>query len=388
MVATFPGRTHGLGLVTEPLLSELQIDRLLFAQINLWATLLGAAFCSPAGWATDRFGVRRVTVAMLLATGASAAALGFTSSALAPLLLILTLTRGFGQSALSVCSITAMGKWFTHRSGPAMGWYAFLMGILFASAFGVVGYLVREQGWRVAWFIVAAVVVVVVVPLVVVFLPENSTTKPVVTAARPAIGLSLRDALRTQAFWVFAGSTALYGLVSSGLGLFQQAVLAERGFDQQTYHHLLVGSSLVSLAAQLACGWLSLRVAVGRLTGVALLLHALALAWLPFVVTRMELWCFAILMGAAGGVVVVVFFAVWGQLFGPAHLGRIQAAAQMLTVLASAVGPLVFAQCHALKGSYAPVLFALAFVALLFAVAAWRVRLPLAGSLPSASPAP
>jgi hypothetical protein len=27
MVATFPGRTHGLGLVTEPLLRDLHLDR-------------------------------------------------------------------------------------------------------------------------------------------------------------------------------------------------------------------------------------------------------------------------------------------------------------------------------------------------------------------------
>jgi len=35
MVGTLPGRTQGLGLITEPLLADLQIDRVLFAQINL-----------------------------------------------------------------------------------------------------------------------------------------------------------------------------------------------------------------------------------------------------------------------------------------------------------------------------------------------------------------
>ena len=50
MVATLPGRTHGLGLVTEPLLADLGLDRVPFAALNLWATLLGAAFCLPVGW--------------------------------------------------------------------------------------------------------------------------------------------------------------------------------------------------------------------------------------------------------------------------------------------------------------------------------------------------
>lgn len=40
MVGTLPGRTQGLGLVTEPLLADLGIGRVDYAQINLWATLI------------------------------------------------------------------------------------------------------------------------------------------------------------------------------------------------------------------------------------------------------------------------------------------------------------------------------------------------------------
>jgi hypothetical protein len=31
MVATLPGRTHGLGLITEPLLADLHLDRQMYA---------------------------------------------------------------------------------------------------------------------------------------------------------------------------------------------------------------------------------------------------------------------------------------------------------------------------------------------------------------------
>ena len=54
MVATLPGRTHGLGLITEPLLADLGLDRVGYAAVNLWATLLGALFCVPCGWLLDR----------------------------------------------------------------------------------------------------------------------------------------------------------------------------------------------------------------------------------------------------------------------------------------------------------------------------------------------
>src|SRR6185503_8897527 len=75
MVATLPGRTHGLGLVTEPLLADLQLDRVAFAALNFWATLFGAAFCVPVGWLIDRFGVRATLAAVLLALGATVLAM-------------------------------------------------------------------------------------------------------------------------------------------------------------------------------------------------------------------------------------------------------------------------------------------------------------------------
>src|SRR5947209_18934801 len=64
MLATLPGRTQGLGLITEPMLRDLQLDRVTYANINLWATLLGAAICLPIGRAFDRVGLRGSTFAL------------------------------------------------------------------------------------------------------------------------------------------------------------------------------------------------------------------------------------------------------------------------------------------------------------------------------------
>src|SRR5689334_20114999 len=80
MVATLPGRTHGLGLITEPLLADLGLGRVPFAALNFWATIVGAAFCFPAGWAVDRLGVRLSLSAVLLALGAVVVAMGGVSA--------------------------------------------------------------------------------------------------------------------------------------------------------------------------------------------------------------------------------------------------------------------------------------------------------------------
>jgi MFS family permease len=168
----------------------------------------------------------------------------------------------------------------------------------------------------------------------------------------------------------------MFGLVSSGLGLFNEAVLAERGFNQQTYVTFLAATSIIALAGQMACGWLTLHWPMQRLLGIAMFIYAAALAALPLIATLSQLWIFAALIGLSGGMITVLFFAVWRRAFGPAHLGRIQGAAQMLTVLASAIGPLIFAQCAALTGSYTLALWTLAPCVLLLSVAAFRVPMP------------
>src|SRR4029453_11802166 len=71
MVGTLPGRTQGLGLITEPLLRDLGLTRVAYAQINLVATLIGAVFCIGVGRLIDRAGSRVVLTV-------TAAALGLT----------------------------------------------------------------------------------------------------------------------------------------------------------------------------------------------------------------------------------------------------------------------------------------------------------------------
>src|SRR5262245_12278703 len=104
MVGTLPGRTQGLGLITEPLLRDLGLSRVMFAQINLVATLTGALFCLGVGRLIDRAGSRVVLTVTSVALGLTVIAMSQVSAVLGVLVLV-TLTRGFGQSALSVISL-------------------------------------------------------------------------------------------------------------------------------------------------------------------------------------------------------------------------------------------------------------------------------------------
>jgi hypothetical protein len=80
----------------------------------------------------------------------------------------------------------------------------------------------------------------------------------------------------------------------------------------------------------------------------------------------------------------VVFFSFWGRAYGRAHLGRIQGAAQAMTVVASAVGPLWLAWFAETTGSYAVSFHVLAGAVSIAAAVSAFVPLP-AGALAPAS---
>jgi len=383
MVGTLPGRTQGLGLITESLLKDLQIDRVYFAKINLWATLIGALFAVGVGRLVDRFGSRLVLTVVTVALAAVVLGMSATRNVAATAVLI-TLTRGFGQSALSVISITIVGQWFVRRVNLAMAVYSIALSIGFMLAFPLIGGLVLSNGWRTAWWTIGVALLVGLAPLAMIFVrrsPEACNIEPDGTGpSSPAIEsntqFTLTRALCTAAFWVFGIASAVYGLIASGIALFNESILAERGLDASTYHRSLIIVALTSLVGNFLGGWLSSKWRMKRLLALSMVLLAGSLIALPHVSTQTQVAIYAVVMGLAGGFVIVIFFSFWSAAYGREHLGKIQGAAQTLTVIASAVGPLILAECVSRTGSYASMFYVLAVVVMLLAFLAWFVREP------------
>jgi MFS family permease len=388
MTATLPGRTFGLGLITKWLLPDLNITQVEWAHVNLWATLVGSLFCFPAGRLLDRYGTRIVLFGTLVALGSVTAAVTYVHRVWL-LTVLVTLTRGFGQSALSVVSIYLVGKSFDRRIAWPMAAYSVTMSIGFVIAFQTAGaFLTTEDAagdaivpdWRGVWFGVGAVLFAVA-PLSWLALSRRTSTAALEMAGAPSVDASessfgFAESLCTPAFWVFAAATSMFGLVTSGLALFNFFVLEERGFKFNDFLDLQKLSMPAGLLGQACCGWLARRFSYQRITAVAMLVYSLGLLELTRMGNHAELYGCGLLMGVAGGMITVVFFAIWSRLFGQRELGRIQGAAQMGTVIASALGPLAFAHSHDDLGSYAPALYVLAGINILFAVACWFTPSP------------
>lgn len=391
MVATLPGRTHGLGMITERLLNDpvLEIDRISFSEINFRGTLLGGLFCLPCGWLIDRFGLRLT--------------LTFTVSALSAVVLWMThlegsrefavavmLTRGFGQSALSVISITMVGKWFAQRTSLAMAIYSLLLSLGFAYA-AQIAKPWAEADWRTVWNAMGySLAAFVPIGLVLCRDPSPNEITPSDSGVDACCGTSqsanpggssensftLTESLRTQAFWVFALSASLVGLIGSGLSLFNESVLTSRGFSKDVFYNLITFTGTVGLLAKLPIGWIGQKWPLNRLLAVGLILQSVCMMSLPFVHSLAGISLYGAGMGISGTITTVLFFTIWSRVFGRQYLGQIQSVAQLLTVLASACGPVIFARCFSQFGTYSPAFMVLAILSSGFAVWSWCISVP------------
>ena len=392
MIATFPGRTIGLSMINKPLQQDLHIGNVFQGSLNFWSVLLGAAFCWPVGRLLDRFGTRLVLTGIVAALGATVL---WMSTVQQPeeLFLSLTLTRGLGQGALSLVSLALVGKWFRRRIEPAMGIFSVLLAIGFIAVTVGLGEAVKEHGWRAPWADLGWFLLAGLAPLCLLFVrsrPEDGWSDPNEFPAEVAVSTLVADAtlgaaLRSPAFWVLTLAASLFNMIFSGFTFFAETILDEHGFNHDTFTLMMAMLALSGIAFNLLGGWLSRFWSLGKLLAVGMVLLALALAAFPLIhgqpgsADRSPLAALVIdglILGGAGGVITVVFFAMYNRMFGRRHLGQIQGAAQVLSVFASAAGPLLLAWCREHTGSHHVMFMTTAALSCLCAIACWLVPLP------------
>ncbi|MGC4003320.1 MAG: MFS transporter [Pirellulales bacterium] len=328
--------------------------------------------------------MRALFLVVTIALGSSVILMSRTEST--PVLgAALTLIRGFGESSLSIVAMVLVGKWFSRRINMAMGIFAVLTAIGFVAIMLTFTALRDAYGWRDAWGMVGAAILAGGAILGTFFVRDRSATSDVARAEFAStdalVVAAERDftygqALRTPAFWCLAIGAPIYALAFNAVALYNEALLQHQGFAKDKSQELLGTVLVTGLLFNFLGGWIGTKISPTKLLGAVLLVLAVAFAAFPHVRADGQLAAYAAAIGAAGGVVTVVFFSAWAQLFGRANLGRIQGTAQACSVLASAAGPVLLIECFRAYGDYAPFFYSSGAVALLLGVACCVVPKP------------
>lgn len=246
----------------------------------------------------DRFGVRNVVCAAL-ALISGGMALATVSTQLWQLFLAwgLMLGVGSGLTAIVLAALVA-NRWFTARRGLVIGLLTASSATGQLAFLPVAAWLIEHMGWRVAVLpvLVACATLAVVVlglmrnrPSDVGLAPFGEVPATASAAPAPAAPMSwagpfavLRDAARTQTFWILAGTFFICGLSTNGLiQTHFIALCADFGMSAVPAASALAMMGAFDFVGTILSGWLSDRYDSRKLLFWYYALRGLSLFWLP-----------------------------------------------------------------------------------------------------------
>lgn len=338
--------------------------------------ILTVGLMSPVtGWLLDRYPIRRL---FTLGIAVQGAALFLFAHVRTPAQYVgSSLLLGLGMSAVTILpNQVLVSRWFHARVGLVNGI------VLAATAFGaalapaLITRLIEALDWRTAFVIMAAVATVpplLAARLVVRGRPEEMGLRPYgsdapgAAAAAPPSGLSLADAARRPAFWMFAGAIFLGGMPCYSFNKHILVFLRELGFDPVSAADHKSFFFFVSACARLVFGWLADRVDRRNLLLLQIVLIAGGFPILFLVPGHPQVLLPALLLFGAGyGGLLPSIPILSVHYFGRRHLGVILGAYKVAYDLAAAGAPLLTAVLYDHSGSYAApmvLLSAMAWVA-------------------------
>src|SRR5262245_40085481 len=236
-----------------------------------------------AGWLIDRFGPRLALFVGALMSGGGFLALGYTTSLWAfgvVYLLVVTVGTNLGFSyALS----TLVNNWFYRRKAFAMSAFQAVDSFLPAALVGVVALAIAAWSWQTTAKIMGFVLLVVILPLSYFIKdspesmgltmdgdsPGGSQDPPRPPTARrirwappawrPPEEYSMRQTLRSWAFWNLTVGTALRLISKTGVTVHIIPIMASKGVSEQTAAFMFGLQLLLTVPMYLALGWASDR---------------------------------------------------------------------------------------------------------------------------------
>jgi len=260
--------------------------------VNLTLYGLTAPFAAAL---MDRFGVRVVVVCALL-TISTGSGLTMLMTQSWQLILCWGVLVGLGSGSMAgAFATTVTGRWFVARQGLVTGV------LTAAGAAGnlvfmpVLAWLVEQHGWRTAVVVVSLSATAVALPVLLLMrerpadvglLPYGAQEQPAAPAAGgSAIARSLRvlrDATRSKAFWLLAGSFAICGATTAGLvGTHFIPAAHDHGMPVTTGASLLAMIGVFDVLGTIASGWFTDRFDSRGLLITYYALRGLSLLFLP-----------------------------------------------------------------------------------------------------------
>ncbi len=326
-----------------------------------FAALAVAACSPPLGVLLDRYPARRIVIPSLTIFGAGWASLALLTPHLWHLYAVFLVLGIVGNGTAHLSYVRALSTWFHARRGAA---FAVLLtggavGAIVLPALAQA--LIHAVGWRMAFAALGAMALVVGLPLATLVRPRAASRRDVELAAS---GVSLREGLRSRAFWIIVGVLFCCSISQNGAIAHLAALLTDRGIAPDRAALAVSAMGLGALAGRLLTGvvldrWFAPHVSF------ALIVLAASGTWLLSGAHSAMAGVFSALsigIGMGGEADVTPFLL--SKYFGLRSFSVFYGLTWTAYAIAGAAGPIIMGKAFDATGSYTSLLSRLALLTL------------------------
>ncbi len=353
---------YSFGIFMRPITGEFGWDRGAFSAAVSIGMVVAGPLSIYAGRLSDRYGPRLLVTASGIVTG-SAFILMSQVSELWHVYLVYGTAVAFGGSACVVPVTSTIPRWFARRRGIAtsLTWSGIGLGGVVTPL--LAQWLISNYDWRTAYIVLGVINMILVTTFAQALRRDpkqmgiepygvDEATEAAATPTASSGGMSLREAIRTRQFWLFAA--VMFGFVATMQVM--MAHLAPHAVDMgmtaavaATFVSTFAASSLIG---RNLAGFVSDRIGAEWTITIHLTATVVAVGWLLFASEAWSFYTFAAFYGIAYGGVVPLQTLLAGELFGLRSLGIITAALMLGGSLGGATGPLLAGAIFDNSGSY------------------------------------
>ena len=291
------GFRFSFGVYYSAMLDETGWKRADTASVVSAAMIVYACTAALTGYLFDRLGARVVFTFGALCMGAGLM-LCASVETLAELTLVYGVMLGLSYATLGfIPHMAIVPRWFVQRRGLASALSLAGVGLGSLAIAAISAELIVHIGWRNTMWWFGAAAMVVLIPLNVLFhrtsaaavglQPDGASRESAAQAPPAPPGTSVKEALRTPAFWLLALAVTATGLCNMVIVVHQTRMLVDMGYS------LTLASLIFGVLGVLRAGggliWGPLSDRIGRASCVVLIcaisLVGLALLWFASLVS-------------------------------------------------------------------------------------------------------
>lgn len=375
--ASIPGQTVGVSVFTDPLKDALGLTRNQFSNAYMIGTLLSSFFVSKSGVLFDKFGARYVAffatlilgISLLLASisvqisEAIKLVLNFNSW-IVPFIIMTVLfffMRFSGQGVLTMASRNMIMMWFNKNRGKVNSISSIAVSLGFSSSPIVLNRLIEDNGWEVSWQLLAMCLFIFSFFIIQFYRnkPEDFNMQPdgekqtdVKVAIEEETNLSLTEAKKTRAFWMFGMVLAFNSFFATGFTFHIVSIFSSQDYSRTQAIAIFLPISIIAIIVSTVCNILSDYIQHKIYLYIMLVSGVISSLGLIFLASPIGVYLLIGGLGILSGLFGVINAVTWPRYYGRKYLGSITGKVMSFLVIASAIAPSLFSYCYTKLGSY------------------------------------